>query len=105
LLLVSAGFDAHADDPLGGMRVSSAQFGRLTALLAAVADDCCQGRVAAVSEGGYDLAALRACATAAARALAGEAALGDFEQPEAATRRAEVTHAAVVPGLRAHWRL
>ena len=32
LILLSAGFDAHADDPLGGMRVSTAQFGRLTAL-------------------------------------------------------------------------
>jgi acetoin utilization deacetylase AcuC-like enzyme len=105
LLLVSAGFDAHADDPLGGMRVSSPQFGRLTAMLAALADECCQGRVVAISEGGYDLAALRASVTAAARVLAGESTLGDFERPEAATRRAETTHAAVVPGLRAHWKL
>jgi acetoin utilization deacetylase AcuC-like enzyme len=105
LLLVSAGFDAHADDPLGGMRVSSAQFGRLTAMLAALADECCQGRVVAISEGGYDLAALRTSATAVARVLAGEAALGDFEPPDAVTRRAEATHAAVVPGLRGHWKL
>ena len=105
LLLVSAGFDAHADDPLGGMRVSSAQFGRLTAMLAALADECCGGRVVAISEGGYDLVALRESATAAARVLAGEAALGDFDLPDAATRRSEVTHAAVVAGLRSHWKV
>jgi acetoin utilization deacetylase AcuC-like enzyme len=74
-------------------------------MLAALADECCQGRVVAISEGGYDLAALRSSATAAARVLAGEAALGDFEQPDAATRRSEATHAAVTPGLRAHWKL
>jgi acetoin utilization deacetylase AcuC-like enzyme len=85
--------------------VSSPQFGRLTAMLAALADECCQGRVVAISEGGYDLAALRASVTAAASVLAGESTLGDFERPEAATRRAETTHAAVVPGLRAHWKL
>jgi len=105
LLLVSAGFDAHADDPLGGMRVSSAQFGRLTAMLAALADECCGGRVVAISEGGYDLVALRESATAAARVLAGEAALDGFERPDASTRRSDVTHAAVVPGLRSHWKL
>jgi len=105
LLLISAGFDAHADDPLGGMRVSSAQFGRLTAMLASLADECCGGRVVAISEGGYDLVALRESATAAARVLAGEAAVADFEPPDAATRRSEMTHAAVVPGLRSHWKL
>ncbi len=105
LLLISAGFDAHADDPLAGMRLSSAQFGRLTAMLAAVADEHCQGRVVAISEGGYDLAALRSSTTAVAGVLAGEMALGDLERPDAPTRRADVTHAAVVPGLRPYWRL
>ena len=36
----------------------TAQFGRLTALVAAAADECCEGRLVAVTEGGYDLAAL-----------------------------------------------
>jgi len=61
--------------------------------------------VVAISEGGYDLVALRESATAAARVLAGEAALDGFERPDASTRRSDVTHAAVVPGLRSHWKL
>jgi len=105
LILVSAGFDAHADDPLGGMRLSAGQFGRLTAMLGTVADTHCQGRLVAVTEGGYDLAALRASATAVARVLAGEADLGDFERPDGPTVRADATLAAVLPGLRAHWQL
>ena len=53
LLLVSAGFDAHGDDPLADMRVSEAGFGWLAARCAALAP-----RVAAVLEGGYNLATL-----------------------------------------------
>jgi len=58
LLIVSAGFDAHAQDPLGGMRVSTASFAAMTAGLRRVADDCCHGRIALVTEGGYNLRAL-----------------------------------------------
>ena len=52
LILVSAGFDAHADDPLGGMRLTASEFVRLTAAIVAVADECCEGRVVALTEGG-----------------------------------------------------
>jgi acetoin utilization deacetylase AcuC-like enzyme len=58
LILLSAGFDAYMDDPLGGMRLTAPCFGRLTAALAAIADDCCGGRLVAVTEGGYDLKGL-----------------------------------------------
>jgi acetoin utilization deacetylase AcuC-like enzyme len=58
LILVSAGFDAHEHDPLGGMRVTTAAFGAMTRALRLVADECCQGRIVAVTEGGYDLRAL-----------------------------------------------
>jgi acetoin utilization deacetylase AcuC-like enzyme len=44
LILISAGFDAHVDDPLGGLAVSAAYFGRLTGALAAIADECCGGQ-------------------------------------------------------------
>src|SRR2546422_4580797 len=60
LLIVSAGFDAHEHDPLGGMRLSSAAFGAMTADLRGVAEECCRGRLVAVTEGGYDLHALAA---------------------------------------------
>ncbi|MFI5314223.1 MAG: histone deacetylase [Myxococcota bacterium] len=58
MLLVSAGFDAHARDPLGGMNVSTAGFGAFAARLRAVADEVCGGRIVLALEGGYDLDAL-----------------------------------------------
>lgn len=58
LLLVSAGFDAHERDPLAGMRVTTAGFTAMTAALRDVAEECCRGRLVAVTEGGYDLTAL-----------------------------------------------
>jgi len=58
LILVSAGFDAYLDDPLGGMRLTASCFGRLTSMIVAVADDCCAGRVVAITEGGYHLQGL-----------------------------------------------
>ena len=58
LLLVSAGFDAHERDPLGGMRLTTDAFGAMTAALRTVADTHCDGRLVAVTEGGYDFRAL-----------------------------------------------
>jgi acetoin utilization deacetylase AcuC-like enzyme len=58
LVLVSAGFDAHVRDPLGGMRVTTEGFGQMARVLLKVARDCSAGRLAAVLEGGYDLEAL-----------------------------------------------
>jgi len=60
LLIVSAGFDAHERDPLGGMRVTTPAFAAMTMALRAVAEECCEGRIVAVTEGGYDLHALAA---------------------------------------------
>lgn len=59
VLLLSAGYDAHELDPLGGLRMTTAGFRRLSALLADAARRLCGGRVAMVTEGGYDLGALR----------------------------------------------
>lgn len=61
LILLSAGFDAHARDPLGGMQVSTDGYGAMTDHVRRLAARCCGGRLAAVTEGGYDLAALEAC--------------------------------------------
>ena len=58
LLLVSAGFDAHECDPLAGMRLTSAAFGAMTMELRRVAEECCEGRIVLMTEGGYDLRAL-----------------------------------------------
>jgi acetoin utilization deacetylase AcuC-like enzyme len=105
LILISAGFDAHVDDPLGGMRLSTDQLGRLTALIADVADECCRGRVVAVTEGGYDLRALAACLRIAARVLEGELSLDRTARPEGAAPRAEATIAAVRPHLAKYWKI
>jgi acetoin utilization deacetylase AcuC-like enzyme len=58
LLLVSAGFDAHAADPLAGMMLTEDGFGALAERAATLAADLCEGRLVAVLEGGYDPAAL-----------------------------------------------
>jgi acetoin utilization deacetylase AcuC-like enzyme len=57
-VLVSAGYDAHADDPLSATRVTTAGFAAMTRRVVELADELCQGRVAFVLEGGYNLAAL-----------------------------------------------
>jgi acetoin utilization deacetylase AcuC-like enzyme len=59
VLLISAGYDAHALDPLGGLRVTTAGFASLAHLLADAGRRLCGGRVALVTEGGYHLGALR----------------------------------------------
>jgi acetoin utilization deacetylase AcuC-like enzyme len=61
LLMISAGFDAHELDPLGQLRMTTDGFGRLTKMLLGVADELCEGRVVLVTEGGYDLNALKQC--------------------------------------------
>ena len=71
VILVSAGFDAHERDPLGGMRLSTEAFAAMTMALRGVAEECCEGRLALVTEGGYDLHALSASVDACVEALAG----------------------------------
>jgi acetoin utilization deacetylase AcuC-like enzyme len=105
LILVSAGFDAHQRDPLAGMRLSTEQFGRLTAHIAGVARDVCGGRVVAMTEGGYDLHALAASLDVAIHVLAGESSLDDFPEPKGPTARGEACVKAVAPHLRTYWQL
>ncbi len=59
MLFISAGFDAHRDDPLGSMNLSSEFYGEMTTTLKKVADQFCDGRMISVLEGGYDLSALK----------------------------------------------
>ena len=58
LILISAGFDAHKDDPLASLRMVEADFMWVTEELLKVADKHCKGRVVSMLEGGYDLNAL-----------------------------------------------
>ena len=58
-ILVSAGFDPHRRDPLGGMNVTEEGFGAMARLLLVLANRFADGRIAFLLEGGYDLAGLR----------------------------------------------
>jgi acetoin utilization deacetylase AcuC-like enzyme len=107
LVLVSAGFDAHEHDPLGGMRLSTAAFAAMTADLRRVAEECCRGRLVAVTEGGYDLHALAASIEAVLEVLSTPALDGHAAWAPAGTAstRGQVTAEATRRALRAHWRL
>jgi len=85
LLLISAGYDAHADDPLASMRVTTAGYGAIVALLkgAAVRARC---PIALTTEGGYDLAALRGCLDASLAVLCGDASVAIASDGRAAPR-------------------
>jgi acetoin utilization deacetylase AcuC-like enzyme len=58
VVIVSAGFDAHKHDPLGGLRLVEADFMWATAKLGEIADQSCSGRMISMLEGGYNLEAL-----------------------------------------------
>jgi acetoin utilization deacetylase AcuC-like enzyme len=83
LLLVSAGFDAHWDDPLGNELLSAAGYGQLTRSLVRLAGELCDGRIVLTLEGGYSLPALGACVVAALDALLGRPARPDPLGPAA----------------------
>jgi len=61
VILVSAGFDAHIDDPLGEIRLSTAFFGWMSRILMEKADRYANGRLISLLEGGYNLQALPLC--------------------------------------------
>ncbi len=61
LILLSAGYDAHEHDPIGGCLVTDAGFTALTERTVALADRHCDGRLVTVLEGGYDPGALGRC--------------------------------------------
>jgi acetoin utilization deacetylase AcuC-like enzyme len=69
LILISAGFDAHARDPLAEQSLEAADFAWATRALVEVANHRCGGRIVSSLEGGYDLEALGRSAEAHARAL------------------------------------
>lgn len=69
VLLLSAGFDAHTDDPLALMRITTEDYESLTRFLVEIADRHCAGRIISMLEGGYNLEALAAAALAHAAAL------------------------------------
>lgn len=68
-VLVSAGFDAHGDDPLGNLRLTDHAFDELSRAALEIANTSAGGRLVSVLEGGYDLAALGRCTVAHVKSL------------------------------------
>lgn len=69
LLIVSAGFDAHRNDPLGSLALVEADYAWLTRRLVELAGTLCQGRLVSILEGGYDLDGLAGSAASHVSAL------------------------------------
>jgi len=70
LILVSAGFDIHYDDPLGGMEMTERGFARLTQILMEIAEATAQGKLVFTLEGGYDIEGQKRSVHAVLRELA-----------------------------------
>jgi len=68
-VFISAGFDAHEGDTLGGMKITTEGFGKLTRIVKGIAEQCCKGRLVSVLEGGYGLDGLAASVEAHLRVL------------------------------------
>jgi acetoin utilization deacetylase AcuC-like enzyme len=77
IILLSAGFDAHWKDPLGDMRLSTADFSDLTLEVAEIAERYCAGRLVVVQEGGYHLDAAPQCMATTLVALTGNDGIVD----------------------------
>jgi acetoin utilization deacetylase AcuC-like enzyme len=72
LLLISAGFDAHKDDPLASIRLVEEDFQWITQELMDIADSYCNGRIISALEGGYNLTALSASVAIHVKTLLGD---------------------------------
>jgi len=68
-VFISAGFDAHENDTLGSMRVTTEGYGKLSGIVKQIAEQCCKGRLVSVLEGGYGLDGLAASVEAHVRVL------------------------------------
>ena len=69
LIIISAGFDAHADDPLAYLELHEDDYVWITGRIREIADTYAQGRIVSALEGGYDLGALGRSAVAHVAAL------------------------------------
>jgi acetoin utilization deacetylase AcuC-like enzyme len=87
LILVSAGFDIHKSDPLGGMKVTSKGFALLTRSIMNIADACCGGKVLFCLEGGYNLEVLRTSVKAVLKELSEQTLSNPEEAADYAERK------------------
>lgn len=102
LVIVSAGFDAHERDPLAGMRVTTDGYGAIVARLRTAAQQACDGRIAAVTEGGYHLSALAECLGVMLEELQGGRSPISFK-PSGTSERAKAALAMVRAAQKPYW--
>ncbi len=81
LVLISAGFDAHAEDPVGDLGLEVEDFEILTKELVSVAETHAQGRIVSLLEGGYNVPILAASVVAHLHALGAEPRAGSPSRP------------------------
>jgi acetoin utilization deacetylase AcuC-like enzyme len=93
LILVSAGFDAHRNDPMAYMELNSSSFGEMAYALREIAGECGHNRIACVLEGGYDLAALEESTSAVLIGLLGQ------EQPAEASAAPDASVYRIIEGV------
>ena len=73
LIIVSAGFDAHMDDPIGGLRITTEGYYNISKTIIKMADEVCGGKIISSLEGGYNLKALAESVEAHLLTLQGKA--------------------------------
>jgi acetoin utilization deacetylase AcuC-like enzyme len=102
LLVVSAGFDAHARDPLALMEVSTEGFGEIASRLVELAGEVCDGAMAWTLEGGYDLEALSSSLAGALQVLTGKKAVPSSDAGAISPELDKITafHSALWRGVR-----
>jgi acetoin utilization deacetylase AcuC-like enzyme len=105
LVLLSAGFDAHERDPLARMRLSTTGYAMLSKSLCEAAERHCHGRLVAVTEGGYDLTALKACLESTISILDGASVPSSHEAFAGATARSRAAITAVRAAQSKYWKL
>ena len=105
VLLVSAGFDAHERDPLASMRLTTGSFGAMASELRRVAEECCSGRMALVTEGGYDLRALAASLNAVVEVLGSPISEPQWPKSDVAPDRGRASADAAKQALAPFWTL
>ncbi|MCX8110034.1 MAG: histone deacetylase [Syntrophorhabdaceae bacterium] len=90
IILVSAGFDAHYNDPLGGMRVTEKGYAMMTRILLETAQKHCSGRLLYALEGGYGLEGLTNSVRAVIKEMKGTPAYTDYKQDAPSTEAVRV---------------
>lgn len=90
LILLSAGYDAHQRDPLGGMNLTTAGFAGLAQDVCALADEVCGGKLAALLEGGYDLEGLSTSVAATIQVMLGQSVTSRGDASKAGSHARQV---------------